>query len=344
MQGNPAIIELLNDVLTAELTAINQYFVHAKMQANWGYEHLAAATRDESIDEMKHAEKIVERILYLDGTPNLQRLGALRVGETVPEQLRLDLALETEAIPRLNEGIAAVVAGGDGRGDAGVEPGDGLQLEVEVQAELLGHGLTHHEGAEALQVGGALEEEDPLDDPLGVLHLVDGLVAGGVGEVLVAPVGLHLGVDEVLVDRRELGGQHLVEQLDDLAVALHGRPPTAGGRRRSGGRLLGDLGGGSHGHEQRLDRRVAAAAPGASAAPGGDVLDVEGSGDDLVGDATVVHGEAVAHLHRGSMPGPFPVLSSKPNNGPSAWRRPVLPTHRGPVVGSASGIQAESPR
>ena len=113
MQGNPAIIELLNDVLTAELTAINQYFVHAKMQANWGFEHLAAATRDESIDEMKHAEKIVERILYLDGTPNLQRLGALRVGETVPEQLRLDLALEAEAIPRLNEGIAAAVAAGD---------------------------------------------------------------------------------------------------------------------------------------------------------------------------------------------------------------------------------------
>ena len=113
MQGNPEIIELLNDVLTAELTAINQYFVHAKMQANWGYEHLAAHTRDESIDEMKHAEKIVERILFLDGTPNLQRLSPLRVGETVPEQLRLDLALEHEAIPRLNAGIAAAVAAGD---------------------------------------------------------------------------------------------------------------------------------------------------------------------------------------------------------------------------------------
>ncbi len=113
MQGNPEIVELLNEVLTAELTAINQYFVHAKMQANWGYEHLAGATRDESIDEMKHAEKVVERILYLEGTPNLQRLGALRVGETVPEQLRLDLQLEAEAIPRLNAGIAAAVAAGD---------------------------------------------------------------------------------------------------------------------------------------------------------------------------------------------------------------------------------------
>ena len=113
MQGNPEIIELLNDVLTAELTAINQYFVHAKMQANWGFKHLADATRDESIDEMKHAEKIVERILYLEGTPNLQRLGALRIGETVAEQLRLDLQLEAEAIPRLNAGIAASVAAGD---------------------------------------------------------------------------------------------------------------------------------------------------------------------------------------------------------------------------------------
>jgi bacterioferritin len=113
VQGNPEIIELLNDVLTAELTAINQYFIHAKMQDNWGYEHLAAHTRDESIDEMKHAEKLVERILFLDGTPNLQRLSPLRVGETVPEQLRLDLALEHEAIPRLNAGIAAAVAAGD---------------------------------------------------------------------------------------------------------------------------------------------------------------------------------------------------------------------------------------
>jgi bacterioferritin len=113
VQGNPEIIELLNDVLTGELTAINQYFIHAKMQDNWGYEHLAAHTRDESIDEMKHAEKLVERILFLDGTPNLQRLSPLRVGETVPEQLRLDLALEHEAIPRLNAGIAAAVAAGD---------------------------------------------------------------------------------------------------------------------------------------------------------------------------------------------------------------------------------------
>ncbi|MDQ2649149.1 MAG: bacterioferritin [Actinomycetota bacterium] len=113
MQGNAEIIELLNDVLTGELTAINQYFIHAKMQANWGYDRLAHESRDESIDEMKHAEKVMERILYFDGTPNMQRLSPVRVGETPAEQLRLDLELEKEAIPRLNAAIAAAVAAGD---------------------------------------------------------------------------------------------------------------------------------------------------------------------------------------------------------------------------------------
>ncbi len=113
MQGNAEILELLNEVLTGELTAINQYFVHAKMQENWGYAHLAEHTHEESIEEMKHADKLIERILFLDGTPNLQRLSPLRVGETVPEQLRLDLQLESEALPRLNAGIAAAVAAGD---------------------------------------------------------------------------------------------------------------------------------------------------------------------------------------------------------------------------------------
>ena len=113
MQGNPEIIELLNDVLTGELTAINQYFVHAKMQENWGYAHLAEHTHSESIEEMKHADKLIERILFLDGVPNLQRLSPLRVGETVPEQLRVDLTLEAEALPRLNDGIAKAVSVGD---------------------------------------------------------------------------------------------------------------------------------------------------------------------------------------------------------------------------------------
>ena len=113
MQGDAEIIELLNEVLTAELTAINQYFVHAKMQQNWGYERLAAHTRHESIDEMKHAETITERILYLEGHPNLQRLGSVRVGETVPEQMQLDLELEYAAIERLNRAVAVAVGKGD---------------------------------------------------------------------------------------------------------------------------------------------------------------------------------------------------------------------------------------
>jgi bacterioferritin len=113
MRGHPEVIELLNDVLTAELTAVNQYYGHAKMQENWGYEHLAARTRHESIDEMRHADEVIERILYLDGMPNLQRLGSVQLGETVVEQLRLDADLERAALTRFNEGIAKAVALGD---------------------------------------------------------------------------------------------------------------------------------------------------------------------------------------------------------------------------------------
>lgn len=113
MQGDPEIIELLNDVLTAELTAVNQYFAHAKMNENWGFHRLASKLREESIDEMKDAEKIIERILYLEGTPNLQRLNSVRVGENVPEQLALDLDLERAAIERYNRGIELAVAKSD---------------------------------------------------------------------------------------------------------------------------------------------------------------------------------------------------------------------------------------
>ena len=113
MQGRPDIIELLNEVLTAELTAINQYFAHAKMQENWGYRRLAEHTRAESMDEMKHAESVIERILYLEGMPNLQRLSPVRVGETVPEQFRLDLDVEYTAIERFNRGVALARDVGD---------------------------------------------------------------------------------------------------------------------------------------------------------------------------------------------------------------------------------------
>jgi len=113
MHGDPEIIELLNDVLTAELTAINQYFIHAKMRTNWGFDKLAAVARRESIEEMADAEKVIDRILYLDGVPNLQRYNPVRVGETVPEQLELELQTETEAIERYNRGVALAVATGD---------------------------------------------------------------------------------------------------------------------------------------------------------------------------------------------------------------------------------------
>ena len=113
MKGNPLILEVLNDVLTAELTGVNQYFVHAKMCRNWGYHRLAEANHQESIEEMKHASDLVERILFLEGVPNLQRLGKISIGENVPEQLKLDLALETDAIARLNSAIALCTKEGD---------------------------------------------------------------------------------------------------------------------------------------------------------------------------------------------------------------------------------------
>ena len=113
MQGEATVIELLNEVLTAELTAINQYFIHAKMCENWGYERLAKHNYDESIDEMKDAERVIDRILYLDGVPNMQRLGTVLVGETVAEQHRLDLDLEKAAIERYNRGIALAREAGD---------------------------------------------------------------------------------------------------------------------------------------------------------------------------------------------------------------------------------------
>ncbi|MCA9512611.1 MAG: bacterioferritin [Myxococcota bacterium] len=113
MKGDTGIIEALNDVLTAELTAINQYFIHHKMCANWGYRRLSAKKREESIEEMKHADEMIERILYLDGVPNMQRLSPVRVGEDAVEQHELDLALELEAVKRLNDAIALCRDKGD---------------------------------------------------------------------------------------------------------------------------------------------------------------------------------------------------------------------------------------
>ena len=113
MKGNAKLIESLNEILTGELTAINQYFIHAKMCDNWGYDRLAHKNREESISEMKHADDLIERILFLEGVPNMQRLEKVRVGEKVSEQLQLDLKLEQVAIPRFNKTIELAVEVGD---------------------------------------------------------------------------------------------------------------------------------------------------------------------------------------------------------------------------------------
>jgi len=105
MKGNGEVIQVLNDVLCAELTGINQYFIHAMMCANWRYKRLAEHARSESIEEMKHAQGVIERILYLDGAPNMQKYMKINVGKTVPDQHKLDLALEKDAVARLNQGV-----------------------------------------------------------------------------------------------------------------------------------------------------------------------------------------------------------------------------------------------
>ncbi|MDH3623276.1 MAG: bacterioferritin [Myxococcales bacterium] len=113
MKGNDEVIELLNEVLTSELTAINQYFIHHKMCEDWGFHVLAQKKRSESIEEMQHANSVIGRILFLDGTPNMQRLSPVKVGEDPVEQHRVDLELELEACKRLNDGIALCRKKGD---------------------------------------------------------------------------------------------------------------------------------------------------------------------------------------------------------------------------------------
>jgi bacterioferritin len=113
MQGDARVIEFLNEQLTAELTAINQYFLHGRMQENWGLTILAKHTRAESIDEMRHAELLTDRILFLDGLPNYQKLFALRIGETVKEMFECDMKVEVEAIERLRAGIEYMRSIGD---------------------------------------------------------------------------------------------------------------------------------------------------------------------------------------------------------------------------------------
>ena len=113
MKGNDEVIQVLQDVLCAELTAVNQYFVHARMCENWGYRSLAAYVRKEAIEEMQHAQKVIDRILYFDGAPNMQKYLKINVGKTVPEQFQFDLEVEYQAVPRLNKGIEVARGQGD---------------------------------------------------------------------------------------------------------------------------------------------------------------------------------------------------------------------------------------
>ena len=113
MKGNEKVIKCLKDVLKAELTAISQYFLHSRMCADWGYQALASYMRGEAMEEMQHADVLIERILFLDSFPNLKEMYPLRIGKDVKAQIENDLALELEALPRLNAAIAASVAAGD---------------------------------------------------------------------------------------------------------------------------------------------------------------------------------------------------------------------------------------
>jgi len=113
MQGNDEVIQVLQDVLSAELTAVNQYVIHARMCENWRYKRLAAAVFKESLGEMKHAQAVIDRILYFDGAPNMQKYMKINVGKTVPEQHQLDLQLELDAVARLNTGIELARVRGD---------------------------------------------------------------------------------------------------------------------------------------------------------------------------------------------------------------------------------------
>jgi len=113
MKGNDKVITVLNEVLTSELTAINQYFIHSKMCEDWGFQRLAAKKKEESIEEMKHADAVIARILFLEGVPNMQRYFPVKVGEDPIEQHKVDVELEYDAVKRLNAGIRTCLDKGD---------------------------------------------------------------------------------------------------------------------------------------------------------------------------------------------------------------------------------------
>jgi len=134
MKGDDEVIQALNDVLCAELTGINQYFIHAMMCKNWGYKRLEKHAREESIEEMKHAQEIMDRILYLEGAPNMQKYMRINVGQNVPEQHAFDFALEKQAIERLNQAVELARAKGDNGSRALLEK---LLVDEEQHAEWL---------------------------------------------------------------------------------------------------------------------------------------------------------------------------------------------------------------
>lgn len=148
MKGKTAVIETLNEALTAELTAINQYFISAKMAKNWAYSKLAEEYHEESVGEMKHAEALIERILYLEGVPNMQRLSTVEVGETIIEQYRLNYEMEKAAVERYQRGVAVCHEEGD--------PGTRTLLE----------GFLHDEEEHVDEIEGHLENLEHLGDRL----------------------------------------------------------------------------------------------------------------------------------------------------------------------------------
>ena len=148
MRGSPAVIEVLNDALTFELTAINQYYIASKMAKNWAYHKLAAAYFEESKGEMQHADALIERILMLDGVPNMQRLFTVKVGESVVEQFRLNYAMELDAVDRYRRGVAVCTEEAD--------PGSRTFLE----------GFLRDEEDHVDEVEGELQQLEQLGEPL----------------------------------------------------------------------------------------------------------------------------------------------------------------------------------
>lgn len=139
MKGNAKVVDTLNELLTNELTAVNQYFLHARILQNWGYERLWKKVRDESIGEMKHADKIIERILFLEGLPNLQRLGTIKVGEKVREMFELDLDLERRSAVTYNAAVELCRANGD---NVSRELLEGILVDTEEHVDWLEEQLT----------------------------------------------------------------------------------------------------------------------------------------------------------------------------------------------------------